>query len=163
MAEQTGLHLLTYPQPFSTSTVLRGCKHTSYLPWLMAARYARLHGRDDAVLLDSIGNVSETSHRNLFVWRDEQLWTPPLTSGCLPGVMRGRLLEIAGRMGVAVRERPLALSDALEAEHVFLTSAVTFCQSVVRWDERSFAVAQWPLALQDLERELRHALPAQRP
>ncbi len=160
LTEQSGLSLLTYPQPFSALPILHGCKHTSYLPWLMAARHARQHGRDDAVLLDPTGNLIETSHRNLFVWRDEQLWTPPLSSGCLPGIMRGLLLECADRLGIRVCEQPLALADALGAQHIILTSAVSICQAVKKWDEQSFPTSAWPQALQDLEHELRRVFDA---
>jgi branched-subunit amino acid aminotransferase/4-amino-4-deoxychorismate lyase len=158
LSEQSGLSLLTYPQPFFALPILQGCKHTSYLPWLMAARYARHHGCDDAGLLDPTGNLIETSHRNLFVWRDEQLWTPPLSSGCLPGIMRGLLLECADRLGIRVCEQPLTLVDAMGAQNIFLTSAVSVCQAVKKWDEQSFPTSAWPQALQDLEQELRRVL-----
>lgn len=158
MAQQPGLRLLSYPHSFAPPMALRGCKHTSYLPWLMAARHAEFNGCGDAVLLDPSGFVIETTRRNLFVWRNEQLWTPPLSSGCLPGVMRGLLLEVAARLGIRVEEQPLTLADGLAADRVFLTSAVTVLQSVRQWDERSYSGSEWAGALQDLEHELHQAL-----
>jgi branched-chain amino acid aminotransferase len=154
LAQQPGLRLLTYPHSFESPAALRGYKHTSYLPWLMAARHAKIAGYDDSVLVDTTGHVSETSHRNLFVWRDEELWTPPRSSGCLPGVMRGLVLEIAPRLGIPVREQSLALADARTADRILLTSAVTLVQSVGEWDEQSYATANWPKLLHDLEQEL---------
>lgn len=162
--EQPGLRLLTYPHPFSTSPVLQHCKHTSYLPWLMAARHARLQGCDDAVLLDSSGYVIETSHRNLFVWRDNELWTPPLSTGCLPGIMRGLVLETAARLGLCVREKRFQVVECRAATHVFATSAVTCCQTVREWDAETWSISPLPPQLLQLERELHQTLaPAENP
>ena len=155
MAQQPGLRLLTYPHPFSTPTALQGCKHTSYLPWLLAARFARNHDGDDAVLVQPNGEVIETSHRNLFVWRDNQLWTPPLSSGCLPGVMRALVLESASRLGLTVQEAPLTVACCLQAECLFVTSAITFCQIVREWDGQTWNVASVPPQLGALESDVR--------
>ncbi|MBL8888955.1 MAG: aminotransferase class IV family protein [Planctomycetaceae bacterium] len=158
MSEQAGLQLLTYPEAFSISPALIGCKHTSFLPWIMAAQYAGGQGRDDAVLLNSNGEVIETSHRNLFVWKDSQLWTPPLSSGCLPGIMRSMVLEIANQLGMPVVESPLRVRDCREATHMFLTSALGMCQIVRSWEGHSFAATALPETLELLEAKLRGAV-----
>lgn len=158
MSEQSGLRVMTYPEAFATSPALCGCKHTSYLPWIMAAQHARGEGCDDAVLLNADGEVIETSHRNVFVWKDDRLWTPPLSSGCLPGIMRGMVLEIAGQLGVPVRESVLRVGDCRDADHVFLTSAVGVCQIVRFWEGHTFEVTALPEPLRRLEAKLREAV-----
>lgn len=158
MSEQSGLRVMTFPEPFANSPALLGCKHTSYLPWIMAARHARGQGCDDAILLNAEGEVIETSHRNLFVWKDDQFWTPPLSSGCLPGIMRGMVLEIAGELGIPVRESALRVRDCWEAAHLFLTSAVGFCQIVRFWEGHTFAVSDLPEPVRRLEEKLREAV-----
>ena len=58
---------------------------------------------DDVVLVNQRGELTETTTANLAVRLDGRWWTPPTTSGCLPGVERGRLLEL----GPPARARPV--------------------------------------------------------
>jgi branched-chain amino acid aminotransferase len=138
-AQQAGQSLVTYPHPLEPPVALRGCKSTSYLPWLLAGRYAAQAGCDDALLLNLAGEVVETSRRNVFVWSAGRLWTPPLSSGCLPGVMRQQVIQIAENMGLAVRQEPLPTSELRAGLAIFLTSATSGMQSVRRLDGRN-----WP-------------------
>lgn len=134
--QQAGVRLRTYPEPFETPLALRGCKHTSYLPWLMAARWAEQQGADEALLVDGQGQVSETSRRNVFAWWGGRLWTAPLSSGCLPGVTRERVLALAQQHGLDISQEPLTRDELRAAEYLMLTSAVSGMQWVGEWDGR---------------------------
>lgn len=134
--QQAGVRLRTYPEPFETPLALRGCKHTSYLPWLMAARWAEQHGADEALLVDGQGQVSETSRRNVFAWWGGRLWTAPLSSGCLPGVTRERVLALSQQHGLDISEESLTRDELRAAEYLMLTSAVAGMQWVSEWDGR---------------------------
>lgn len=101
---------------------LAGVKTTSWLENVWNLREAKLHGFDDAVLLNERGEVSECVAANIFAVRSGQVLTPPLTSGCLPGITREVLLEISPSCGVAIREAVLRPEDLFSAEEVFLTS-----------------------------------------
>ncbi len=76
-------------------------------------------GCDDALLVNTRGEVTESTRANLLLWLDGELVTPPLSCGLLPGVFRAGLL----RRGV-VRERVLRPGDVLRAERVWLVNAV---------------------------------------
>jgi branched-subunit amino acid aminotransferase/4-amino-4-deoxychorismate lyase len=71
---------------------LSRCKTFNYAGQLLARREARLAGADEALLLGSDGNLSCGTAANLLVRLEGRWFTPPLTSGCLPGVMRARAL-----------------------------------------------------------------------
>uniref|UniRef100_UPI000CEBBF7E aminodeoxychorismate synthase component I n=1 Tax=Blastococcus atacamensis TaxID=2070508 RepID=UPI000CEBBF7E len=79
-------------------------KTTRRDPYLAAA--LRHPGADDVVLVNAAGEVTETTIATLAVRLDGQWWTPPTTSGCLPGVERGRLLDLG-----LLRERVLRSRD----------------------------------------------------
>jgi len=83
---------------------------------------AHARGCDEALLLNERGEVSECTSANLFMVRDGEVLTPPLDSGCLPGVTREILLEIAPVEGIAIREETLRLEDLMGAAEVFITS-----------------------------------------
>jgi branched-chain amino acid aminotransferase len=80
-------------------------------------------GYDEVVLLDEHGQVSECTSANIFAVFGERAVTPPLTSGCLPGITRAILLEEIRVPGVEIAEGPLSLADLERADEVFITSS----------------------------------------
>lgn len=98
---------------------------TKYLSWSEnLARYERAHERgfDEVVLLNERGEIAECTSANIFVVKDEQAFTPPLSSGCLPGVTRALLLEEICVPGIALSERVLLPDDLELADEIFITS-----------------------------------------
>ena len=98
---------------------------TKYLSWSEnLTRYERAHeqGFDEVVLLNERGEVSECTSANIFIVKGENVFTPPLSSGCLPGVARALLLEEIRVPGIAVSEKTLLPSDLESADEVFVTS-----------------------------------------
>jgi branched-chain amino acid aminotransferase len=98
---------------------------TKYLSWSEnLTRYERAHeqGFDEVVLLNERGEVAECTSANIFVVQGSEVWTPPISSGCLPGVTRGLLLEEVRAPGVSVGEKVLLPGDLASADEVFITS-----------------------------------------
>ena len=77
----------------SATSLLSRCKSFAYGASIQARRQARAAGADDALLPSSAGGICCGTTANLLVWRGDSWITPPLSSGCLPGVMRRRGLE----------------------------------------------------------------------
>lgn len=73
--------------------------------WLAKASAQKLDAQE-VILLDTAGNWLETSTGNLWGWRDGCWWTPPLTAGILPGVVRGQLVDWLLKKQEVVREEP---------------------------------------------------------
>jgi branched-chain amino acid aminotransferase len=101
---------------------LAGVKTTSWLNSVWATAEAQREGFDEVVLLNERGEVSECTAANIFAVNDEKVLTPPLNSGCLEGVTRGVLMEVAPDAGTTVVEQTLRLEDLYSAEEVFITS-----------------------------------------
>jgi len=101
---------------------LAGVKTISWLDSVWAAEEARREGYDEVVLLNERGEVSECTAANIFAVRNDKVITPPLSSGCLEGVTRGVLIEIAAEAGTTVVERAMRPEDLYAAEEVFITS-----------------------------------------
>lgn len=96
-----------------------------YLSWSEnLARYERAHeqGFDEVVLLNERGEIAECTSANIFVVKGDAVSTPPLSSGCLPGVTRALLLEEIRVPGVSVTERVLFQDDLEAADEIFVTS-----------------------------------------
>lgn len=79
-------------------------------------------GFDDALLLNEKGQLAECTSANLFLVRGGKVLTPPLSSGCLPGITRQVVFEVAPRAGIEVEEVDLLPEDLSRAEEVFISS-----------------------------------------
>jgi branched-chain amino acid aminotransferase len=101
---------------------LAGVKTISWLDSVWAAAEAQREGYDEVVLLNERGEVSECTAANIFAIKNNKVITPPLNSGCLEGVTRGVLMEIAGEASTSVVEQTLRLEDLYSADEVFVTS-----------------------------------------
>ena len=86
--------------------------------------YERAHdqGLDEVVLLNERGEVCECTSANIFAVHGKQVWTPPLASGCLPGVTRALLLEEIRVQGLQIAEKELLQADLEAADEIFITS-----------------------------------------
>ena len=98
---------------------------TKMLSWsfnLVMLEKALCDGFGEVVLLNELGNVSECTSANIFATFGNEVLTPPLTAGCLPGVTRAILLEEIRVDGIGVKERDLTPDDLEDADEVFVTS-----------------------------------------
>ncbi len=125
-------------------------KTANRLPYLLAQQEAVEANVNDAVLLNTDGRVVEFTTSNLFVVKDDELFTPPLTDGPLPGVTRHVVLGLALERGIAAREHSFGREFLEKADEVFATNSLMEITSVVTW-------SRWPkitLRLQDAYRAL---------
>ena len=98
---------------------------TKMLSWsfnLTWNEQAHERGFDEVVLLNERGEVSECTSANLFSVHGSDVFTPPLSSGCLPGVTRALLLEQVRVPGLSIREKVLTPADLEAADGNFITS-----------------------------------------
>ena len=130
---------------------LAGVKTTAWLNNVWHLAEAQKAGWTEVILLNERGEVSECTSANIFCVKDGAVFTPPLSSGCLEGVTRSVLLEIAGRAGVSMSEKTLTLQDLHAADEVFITSTNRTLLGVSEISGRRYSVVMGPL-VQQLER-----------
>jgi branched-chain amino acid aminotransferase len=92
-----------------------------YLNSVLAKIESRKSGYDEAILLDTHGNVCEGTGENIFVVRDGVIATPPPTASILDGINRRSCIEIARDLGYELVERDIMRSELVMADEVFLT------------------------------------------
>lgn len=98
---------------------------TKILSWAMNLTWleqAQRRGFDEVILLNERGEVAECTSANLFAANGNQVWTPPLSSGCLPGITREVLLNEIRVPGYSIEEKTLMPADLENADEVFITS-----------------------------------------
>jgi branched-chain amino acid aminotransferase len=99
-----------------------GTKVLSWAQNLTWYEEAHQRGFDEMILLNERGEVCECTSANLFIARGGEVFTPPLDSGCLPGVTRALLLEEIRAPGISSAEKTLMPQDLENADQVFITS-----------------------------------------
>jgi aminodeoxychorismate lyase len=99
-------------------------KSLNYLDNILARREANLMGADEAILLNSVGNVAEAATANIFMVKDKQIKTPKISEGALPGVMRQIVLEAAAKAQMLITEEVITVEELMHAEEIFVTNAV---------------------------------------
>lgn len=102
--------------------IFAGAKMLSWASNSCVMEKARQEGYDDALLLNEHGQLAECTSANIFLVEKGVISTPPLASGCLPGVTREILLAIGPGAGIPIEEKELTLSSLDRAEEVFLSS-----------------------------------------
>lgn len=118
-----GVRLTYVPHGRFGASPFAGTKVTSWAQNLTWYEEAHQRGFDEVILLNENGQISECTSANIFVIRENSVWTPPLgTSGCLPGVTRAVLLEEIQVRGLSIIEREFGPSELEESDQVFITS-----------------------------------------
>ena len=109
----------------------------AYVNGAFAKSEAQLNGYDEAIVLTADGHVSEGSAENLFIVKDGELITPPITDNILEGITRGRFLEIAQRdLGRVTVVRSIDRTELYTADEVFLCGTGAQISPVIEIDRR---------------------------
>lgn len=116
------VRLAIQPNARYAANEFSGCKILSWSQNLTWHEEAHARGFDETLLLNERGEVSECTSANIFAATGGEVYTPPLDSGCLPGVTRELLLDVVRAPGLQVLERALKPRDLERADQVFITS-----------------------------------------
>ena len=107
-----------------------------YLNSIQAKQEAVATGYDEALMLNSDGNVSEGSGENIFLVRDGVVHTPPVASGILDGITRDSVRSLLESEGLSVRETVLTRGDLYAADELFLTGTAAEVTPIREVDDR---------------------------
>lgn len=125
--------LATSPYPRYSSTLSSVKSMANYQPSIMSYNFALQKGYNDALLLDEKGNLSESTGSNIFLICNNRLVTPRLGS-CLSGITRFSIIEIANKLGLSVIEKEISLSEAYNADAIFLVGTAMGVKNVKQLD-----------------------------
>lgn len=144
------------PWPRNERSPLAGLKTACYAENIIALDHARRQGFEETIFTNTAGHLCETATANLFLVIDGVLLTPPLDSGCLPGIGREVLLEIAAAHAIPIREYPLTPRSLDSSDEIFISSSTRGPVPVTRCGDRSLAAGPVTEKLRTLwEQEIR--------
>ena len=121
---ENGLVIDIFPDARKSCDQFSNLKSANYLPYTMAARYAKENKLNECLVLNVHERIADATIANIFIVKGGDIITPPPGEGCVKGVMRRYLIE-----KVKAEEKEISESDLREADEVFLTNAI----SGIRW------------------------------
>ena len=110
-----------------------------YMNSTLAKIDAVKQGFDDAIMLSDNGTVAEGSGQNIFIYKNNQLLTPPIETGALGGITRKMVMEIAHHIDIPVVEQDLSPADLIASDEIFFTGTATEIVGVVSVDSNKIS------------------------
>jgi branched-chain amino acid aminotransferase len=129
-----------YKDFYVTKQLLSSIKTTNRLLNVTASIYASENGLDNCILLNDSKNVVEALQGNIFMLIGNKLITPPVSEGCLNGVMRKQVLEIAKKIStIEVVEEIISPFDLQKADELFVTNVIKGVQPITKYRKKEFS------------------------
>lgn len=124
-----------FKKPYSELSKL---KSSNALVYVMAGLYRTKNGLDDVLLLNQDGFLCESLSSNVFIWYDKRLYTPAISEGCIDGVMRKVVIDMALDSGMEVIEAQISPDILTEADEIFHTNAIHGVQWVMGYKQKRY-------------------------
>jgi branched-chain amino acid aminotransferase len=137
-----GLKMEVFSEMEKTSNPFSNFKSSNALIYVLASIYRKEEGLNDCFIVNSQNRIIEGISSNLFIVKDGSLITPPLSEGCVAGVMRSYLLNLLEQKDIEYRMAPIQLEDLFQAQEIFLTDSI----KGIRW-VGSYKVKRYNLSL----------------
>jgi branched-chain amino acid aminotransferase len=119
-----GLKLATASGRRNKMSKAAGIKSLNYLDSILARIEAQKGGADDAILLNTKGDVAEAAVSNIFLIKGKKLVTPSVEGGIVAGITREVVLFLAAKAGLKPEERRVKPAELPKADEVFLTNTL---------------------------------------
>jgi branched-chain amino acid aminotransferase len=123
------------PKPTNYLSNIKTCNSLIYV---MAGLYKTQNNLDEVFLLNQNGFLCEAGSSNIFVWYQKHLYTPAISEGCVEGVMRQVIINLAKEINIPVMEAQINPEILYEADEVFITNASRGIQSVMGFGVRRY-------------------------
>lgn len=136
------LSITISPHRLPSHGPLAGVKRTSMLENLLAFEEARSRGFAEAVMLNERGEIVSATAGNIFWIEGDEVFTPSASTGCVAGITRGLVYDIAKRLRMHLIEGGFPIQRLLDAREVFLTSTARGVAPVTSFDIRQYRKAE---------------------
>lgn len=126
---------------YITKHLLSSIKTTNRIINITASIFADENGLDNCLLLNDSKNVVEAIQGNLFMLKGDRLSTPPISEGCLNGIMRKQILNLAKKMdNLVVVEEIISPFDLQKADELFITNVIKGIQPITKYRKKEYTV-----------------------
>ena len=127
-----------YKDYYLDNQLISSIKSNNKIINVVASIYASENGFDNCILLNKDKLVSEFINSNLFIIKDEKIYTPTLKSGCLNGVLRKNLFKILSSSSFELCEQDLSTFDITQSDEIFGTNIAQGIFSVTKFRKKDY-------------------------
>jgi len=121
---ENGLDIDFYRDAVKSCDTFSNIKSNNYLPYAMAALWAKQNKLNDALVFNAKANICDASIANIFIVKNGIIKTPALSEGCIGGTMRKYLLTCFSQANKQFEETFITEEDIANADEIFLTNAI---------------------------------------
>lgn len=140
-----------YKDSFISKQLLSTIKTTNKMISITGSIYAQENDLQNCLLLNNEKNVVEALNGNLFMLMGNKLITPPIDEGCLNGITRKKILELANKMeGIEVVQEPISPFDLQKADELFITNIIIGIQPITQYRKKGYTTKLAVQLLQQL-------------
>lgn len=136
---ETGLATGIATGLYKSIDTLSNIKSSNALIYAVAAQQAKANKWNDALIQNTQGHVIESTIANIFWTKNDIVYTPPISQGCIAGVMRSYLIQQLQEQGFTLIEQALTADILWSADSVFLTNAIRRMKWVYSVDDHVFS------------------------
>ncbi|WP_417365527.1 aminotransferase class IV [Flavobacterium beibuense] len=124
---------------YVTKQLLSTIKSTNKMVQITGSIFAHENGLDNCLLINDEKNVIEALQGNIFMLKGKKLVTPPITDGCLNGIMRKQILAIARKTeGLDVSEESISPFELQKADEIFITNVIKGVQPITKYRKKEY-------------------------
>ncbi len=117
---------------------LSNIKGGNSLVSVLSAIYADENNLSEAIILNENSLICETTASNIFIVKDKVIYTPPITSACVEGIVRNKILQHCSVWGYTVKEKEMKSFELIRADEVFLTNSIKGIQWVEAYKNKKY-------------------------
>ena len=139
--EKSHYEVELYKDFFIPKQLLSTLKTNNKMLQITGSIFAKENGYDNCLVLNDEKNVVEALQSNLFMKTGNVVVTPPISDGCLNGIMRKQVIEILSKMeGIEVKETSISPFDLQKADELFLTNVITGIQPITKYRKKEYTI-----------------------
>lgn len=128
-----------FKDSYVTKQLLSTLKTNNKMIQIAGSVFANENGYDNCLLLNDDKNVVEALQGNIFMFLNNELITPPVSDGCLNGIMRKQIIEIASKMEeVKLVEKSISPFDLQKADELFITNVIIGIQPISKYRKKEY-------------------------
>lgn len=139
---EKGFHIGLYTEAQKSCDIFSNLKSANYLPYVMAAQYAKVNKQNDCLVCNTNGRIADATIANVFLIKGKMIITPALTEGCVNGVIRRYLSEKLRSSDFDIREGVVTINDMKDFDEIFLTNSIYGLRWVQQFEKKTYQQAR---------------------
>lgn len=151
---QVGFHIDLYTKIKKHQNIYASLKTGNALMYVMASNFKKEAELDECVILNQSDRICEAISSNIFLYKSGTLYTPSLSEGCLNGIMRSKIIELAKQLNIRVIEEAFTPTNLLQADEIFLTNVISGIRWVISYKQKRYFNTMAKKLVEELNRQI---------